>query len=127
MINDIMPGGEKLNNMTWVFAMLPLLIIVMDNRRRNRAFVKKRIMSRKNKKEKKIMYEIVKEYIDKECIIYTMNSSLNSQITGTIKGITEGWISVQTSDSVEAINLEFVTRIREYPRNKKGKKKLIID
>lgn len=73
------------------------------------------------------MYEIVKEYIDKECIIYTMNSSLNSQITGTIKGITEGWISVQTSDSVEAINLEFVTRIREYPRNKKGKKKLIID
>ena len=30
---------------------------------------------------------------------------------------------LECSDGLQAVNLEYVTRIREYPRNAKGKKK----
>ena len=36
--------------------------------------------------------------------------------------ISEGAMLVEKDEQLEAINLEFVLRIREYPKNKKGKK-----
>ena len=33
---------------------------------------------------------------------------------------------VEKDGKIEALNLDFVIRIREYPRNKKGKKKSIV-
>ena len=35
-------------------------------------------------------------------------------------------ILVEKNGTVEAINLDFVIRIREYPKNKKGKKKSVV-
>jgi len=35
-------------------------------------------------------------------------------------------ILVEKNGAVEAINLDFVIRIREYPKNKKGKKKSVV-
>ena len=68
------------------------------------------------------MKELAKKFIDKDCII----SSLNSQFEGVIKEVTDGAILVEKSGKIEAINLDFVIRIREYPRNKNGKKKSVI-
>lgn len=58
----------------------------------------------------------------KECLIY----ALDKQFTGTIREVSEGAVLIENEGSTEAINLEFVLRIREYPRNKKGKKKSVI-
>jgi len=33
---------------------------------------------------------------------------------------------VEKNGTVEAINLDFVIRIREFPKNKKGKKKSVV-
>ena len=36
------------------------------------------------------------------------------------------FLGVEKNGTVEAINLDFVIRIREFPKNKKGKKKSLV-
>ena len=67
------------------------------------------------------MKELAKRFIDKECVIYAFDS--NHAFDGTIKEVTDGAILIEKNGKTEAINLDFVIRIKEYPRNKKGKKK----
>ena len=43
-----------------------------------------------------------------------------------IKEVTDGAILVEKDGKLEAINLDFVIRIREYPVNKKGKKVSVV-
>lgn len=72
------------------------------------------------------MTELAKQFIGKECIIYTMNSSA-STVSGIITAVSDNGISIKDGDgSIQAVNLDFVTRIREYPKNKKGKKKSVV-
>lgn len=68
------------------------------------------------------MFELAQKFIGKECLIYTFNS----QLEGVITEVTEGAILVQKGDSVEAVNFDYIVRIREYPLNKNGKKKSFI-
>lgn len=69
------------------------------------------------------MTELAKRFIEKECLIYTFNGN---QITGTIKEVCGGALLVENGGTVEAINIDFVMRIREYPRKKNGKKKSVV-
>ena len=72
------------------------------------------------------MTELVKKFIGKECLIYTMNST-SEQIQGTIGEIDGEWITVLNANGgQEIVNLEYVTRIKENPRNKNGKKKSVV-
>ena len=70
------------------------------------------------------MKELATRFIDKECVISAFDSS--HQYMGVIKEVTDGAILVEQDGKLEAINLDFVIRIREYPRNKNGKKKSVI-
>ena len=70
------------------------------------------------------MKELAKRFIDKECLITAFDS--NHQFEGVIKEVSDNAILVEKKESVEAINLDFVIRIREYLRNKKGKKKSVV-
>lgn len=70
------------------------------------------------------MVELAKKFIDKECIIYAFDS--NHQFDGIIKEVTDGAILIEKDGSMEAINLDFVIRIREFPKSKNGKKKSVI-
>lgn len=72
------------------------------------------------------MKELAKQFIGKECIIYTITSN-DSSISGVIKEVGgAGMVIERKSGEREIINLDFVTRIREYPKKKNGKKKEII-
>ncbi len=70
------------------------------------------------------MKELATRFIDKECVIYAFDSS--HQYIGVIKEVTDGAILVEKGGKLEAINLDFVIRIREYPTNKNGKKKTVF-
>lgn len=48
------------------------------------------------------------------------------QVVGTIKEISANALIVEKNGVQEAVNLDFVVRIREYPKNKKGKKKSVV-
>ena len=66
------------------------------------------------------MLELAKKFIDKKCIIYTFD---HSQIVGILRQVSDSGVLVEGNSAVEAVNLDFIVRIREYPRNKKGKEK----
>lgn len=101
-----------------------LIMCVILPQRRQKQYISKKIISKKSKKERTEMVELAKRFVDKECIITT----LNSQMTGVIKEVTEGAILVENNSVLECINLDFVICIKEYPRKKNGKKKaLVID
>lgn len=70
------------------------------------------------------MRELAKRFMDKECIISAFDS--NHQFDGVIKEVSDSAILIEKSGKTEAINLDFVIRIREYPKNKKGKKKSVV-
>ena len=70
------------------------------------------------------MKELAQRFIDKECLIYSFDGS--HQYQGIIKEVTDGAILVEKDGKIEMLNLDFVIRIREYPKNKNGKKKSVV-
>lgn len=70
------------------------------------------------------MKELAKRFVDKECLITAFDS--NHQFEGVIKEVSDSAILVEKNGMIEAINLDFVIRIREYPKNKNGKKKTVV-
>lgn len=102
-----------------------LFLILFITRRNNENAIKTKLIKNKkfkNPEERAKMFELAQRFIGKECLIYTFNS----QLTGVIKEVTEGAILLQTGDSTDAVNFDYIVRIREYPLNKNGKKKSII-
>lgn len=70
------------------------------------------------------MKELSKRFIGKECLIYL----ISGQIVCSITEVGDNAIMVERNGVVEVVNLDFVVRIREYPKDKKGnKKKIVLD
>ena len=107
-----------------LFALFVLVIIPWITRQRKIAAIRHILNQKKQHKEDSGMKELAKKFIGKECIIYTV-MSMDSGIQGTIKEVTDGGIIVEKKGGIEAVNLEYITRIREWPRNSKGKKILL--
>ena len=57
------------------------------------------------------MKELATRFINKECVIYSYDSS--HQYTGVIKEVVDGAILIEKDGKLEALNLDFVIRIRE--------------
>ncbi len=106
--------------MTYYIPIILLFIIIFITQRNEKAVIKNIINKRKT--EDTQMYELAQNFIGKECIICTFNS----QFTGIIKQVNEGGILLEKSGTQEAVNFDFIVRIREYPTNKNGKKKSVI-
>ena len=104
----------------YIAIFLPLIVFWIL-RRRNQKYMAHQIVSRKKRRMQ--MLELAKKFIDKKCIIYTFD---HSQVVGILKEVSDSGVLVEGSSAVEAVNLDFIVRIREYPRNKKGKEKSLI-
>lgn len=100
-----------------------LWIIILVMLRNHKTVIAKKIINKRKMGGNVEMKELAKKFIDKECLIYSFNSN---QFEGVIKEVTDGAVLVEKGGTTEAINLDFVIRIREYPRNKKGKKKSVV-
>lgn len=70
------------------------------------------------------MKALAEKFIEKDCLIYSFDGS--HQYEGIIKEVSEGAILIEKDGKQEAINLDFVIRIREYPINKNGKRKSVV-
>lgn len=114
-------------NSNYIVFMLLLFVVIIPwiRRKKTAAAVKHILNNKKNNKEKSAMKELASQFIGKECLIYTLNSS-DSLVKGIIKQVSDGGIIVEKKDGIEAINLDYITRIREWPRNSKGKKKQVL-
>ena len=100
-----------------------IIIFIMYRNRRKAVIIRKIIEKRKSGGNIE-MKELAAKFIEKECIIYSFDGS--HQYEGVIKEVTDGAILVEKDGKIEVLNLDFVIRIREYPRNKNGKKKAVV-
>lgn len=71
------------------------------------------------------MKQLAQQFIGKECLVYTVGDT--NAVNGTLQQVTDSALLLEKSGFLQAINLEYVTRIREWPRDKKGKKKTLFD
>ena len=109
-------------NSTWFIFFILFIVFVVQKRENILVVIRKHL---RNKRGEINMTALIEKYIGKECLIYTCTNS--SQITGVTKSCNEGWLEVENSNGqCDLVNCEYVTRIREYPRNKNGKKKSVI-
>ena len=106
---------------TYIPIILMWIIIFFVLLRNRKAVIVRKIIKKRKTEGNTEMKELAKRFINKECVIYSFDS--NHQFDGVIKEVTDGAILLEKDGKVEAVNLDFVIRIREYPRNKKGKKK----
>ena len=115
--------GADVNPAMYIsLGMLWVMIFIMIYRQ-NRVTQIRRILNRKrNKKETRQMKQLAQKFIGKECLVYTFNS----QITGTLVEVTDGAVLLDNGKDTEAVNMDYVVRIREYPKNKNGKKKSVV-
>ena len=109
----------------WVAVLWLLFFVVFRQRSEQKtAAVVHHIKNRK--KEAEDMEVLAKQFTGKECIIYTINSN-DGSIAGIIREVSgSGMLLEDAQGQLQAVNLEYVTRIREYPRNGKGKKKSVV-
>ena len=108
---------------TYLLIVLLILVAYLTMQRRKAAVVRNMIKKR-NEKERTQMVELAKRFIGKECIVYAFDST--HQFTGIIKEVTDRALMLETKNGFEALNLDYVIRIREYPMGKNGKKKSIV-
>ena len=108
-----------------LLALLLLVIIPGIQRRRRLAAVRHILNRKKQNKENIAMKELAQKFIGKECLVYTVASDSNS-VNGTIKEITDTGLLIENDGYLQVVNLEYVTRIREWPRKKNGRKKEIV-
>ena len=115
-----------MGNATWMIPLFIAIFLLAQQRKRRIAVIKHMLDNKKQNKENSAMKELAKQFIGKECIIYTV-AGTDTTVKGTIKEVDDGGILVEKADGIEAVNLEYVARIREWPRNAKGKKKQIFE
>lgn len=104
---------------------LILILICFSSGRRTRAARNVMEMKKRHKNGgTKEMLELAKRFIGKDCIIYTMDVTHHAE--GVILEVLDGALLIENKGKTEAINLDYVTRIREYPVNKNGKRKSLV-
>ena len=109
-----------------LLALFLLVIIPWIMRQRRLAAVRHILNQKKQNKENSEMKELAKRFIGEECIIYTIPSN-DGSVQGVIKEIDDGGMVIEKkTGELEIVNLDFVTRIREYPRKKNGRKKGVV-
>lgn len=110
------------SNVIFLCILLPLIIVFYEESKQKKAMMQKIITSKRNGGNTE-MKELARKFIGKECLIYPFSGN---QIAGVIEEVTDSALLIKNKNTVEAVNLDFVMRIREYPVNKKGKKKSVI-
>ena len=114
-----------MENHSYFLPFIIILIFLLLERRKQKIAVTHHNIKKK-RKDIHTMKELAKQFIGEECIIYTIASN-DGSIQGVIKEIDDGGMVIEKkTGELEIINLDFVTRIRQYPRKKNGKKKDIV-
>ena len=117
-----MIGGIRMP--TYFIPILMMLVVLFIVLRERKLIIAKMVTKRRKTEDRIEMVELAKRFIGKEFVIYAFDSG--HQFIGVIKEVSDGAVLIENNNKLEAINLDFVIRIREYPKNKNGKKKSVI-
>lgn len=110
-------------NPAYYITIFMIILVVYFMILNQRQMVLKKLMQKRKSEDKAKMVELAKRFIDKNCLIYTFSGN---QVDCVIKEVSDGALLVESAGTLEAINIDFVMRIREYPKKKNGKKKSVV-
>ena len=99
------------------------IVVFITLRNKSEAVVIKKVIEKRKNGGNICMKELAERFIGKECIVYSFDGH---NLEGFIKEVASGAILIEKDGALEAVNLDFIIRIREYPLNKKGKKKSLV-
>lgn len=105
--------------------MVFLLLEKRKRRRKRAAVINHRLNHRDQEKECTAMRELAEQFVGRDCIIYTLSGE-DSVVKGRITQVADNGLIVDCDGNMQAVNLEYVTRIREWPKTAKGKKKTVF-
>ena len=108
-----------------LFALLPILIGMQyaSRKRQKKIALKRHLLIKKDKhREAKIMLELIKTLIGKNCAIHTIDNDYE----GLIERVEDGWIVIKDRwfQNTVLVNPEYVIGIRECKEKKKKAKKV---
>lgn len=106
-----------------------LFLIIYGNKKKER--IKKLVrrgisisIAGHNRKDTNKMIDLAKQFIGKDVYVYTIDEN---EFGGVLKQVTNDALLLELEDNtLEVVNIEYVIRFREHPRDKKGKKKFIV-
>ena len=107
----------------WGICYLPIIVLVWllyQNRKTTQKYIETKIKKRYGDTE---MQELAKRFIGKDVLITTVASG---SIDGILKEVVDNAAVVEKDGAERIINLDYVIQFREYPTNKKGKRKSVI-
>lgn len=112
-----------MHNTGLIFLWVLIILLILQRKKVQRILNVLRI---KRKKRGNVdMAHIIEKFIGKDCLI---NLGSGSTADGVVKSVAEGWIELEGKDgNLQAVNVDYISRIREYPTNKNGKRKVVIE
>ena len=84
-----------------------LILYVSQWQKKN---IQRVIRVKRRKRGKLPMNELIQRFIGKQCQIYSENGN---SVQGMIETVEGNWVSVQTKQGTELVNLDYVSRIKE--------------
>ena len=112
-----------MNNASLIFLWVLIIFLLLQRKKVQRMLNVLRI---KRKKRGIVdMSHVIEKFIGKDCLI-----SLGSGSTadGIVKSVTDGWVELEGKDgNLQAVNVDYISRIREYPKTKNGKRKTVFE
>lgn len=101
--------------------LLLFFLISQDNQAKRHFFLRRK--HQKLQKGRVGMNDFINEYLGQECLVYL---GLGTTVTGVLESVQDGWVTVASKKDRQVVNLDYITRIRLFPKNKNGKKKAFV-
>lgn len=103
--------------------LISLLLFLYYQRQRVKKLLN--VLRIKRKRGVKPMAYIIESFLGKDCLL---NLASGGTADGIVRSVSEGWVTLEDQDGkLQAVNMDYVSRIREYPKNKNGKRKMVVE
>ena len=108
---------------TWWICFIPLMVLLLilsQQRKETNKFIEARIRRKKGDTE---MQKLAVRFIGKDVML---NTVVSGTYDGVMKEVVDNAVVLEKDGKETIVNLDYVIRLREYPTNKRGKRKSLI-
>ena len=108
---------------TWWIVYYPLFIVFLIlyiQRKETEQYIAARSRRQKGDVE---MQTLAQRFIGKDVLLSTVGSG---SCDGVVREVVDNAVVLEKNGQQTVVNLDYVIRMREYPKNKKGKRKSVI-
>ena len=103
-----------------IIPLLVLLIVLAQRRKETNKYIEARIRKQKGDTE---MQKLAVRFIGKDVMLNTVASGTYD---GVMKEVVDNAVVLEKDGKETIVNLDYVIRLREYPTNKRGKRKSLV-